>query len=87
MRDTHLPIEDNLFFSKRMLKKATKISFFEKFCLWFIKPKYIVNKIEGNTLVFKDFRGKRYILNHFYNPPSGGFNCRCTFISINKPPN
>lgn len=50
------------------LKKATKINLFEKFCLWFIKPTYEVNVNEGSTLVYKIFRGKTYILDHFITP-------------------
>ena len=57
------------FFSAFDLKKATKITLFEKFCLAFIKKKYQVNEMENNTFVYKVFRGKIYILNHFMHPP------------------
>ena len=86
MRYTHLPIESNLIFTRQMLEKATKISFFEKICLWFIKPKSIVNRTEGHTLIYKDFRGKRFILNHFHHPPVG-YRCRCSVIPIKNTAN
>ena len=68
-------VSGSAFFTQFDLKKATKMTIFEKICLWFIKPKIQVDEIENNTLVYKIFRGKVYIINHFINPPKH-WNCR-----------
>lgn len=65
------------------LTKATHITPFEKFCLWFINRKYQVDEQEGSTLVYKIFRGKVYILDEWINPPKG-YNCRCVVIPKNS---
>jgi len=72
-------VSGSAFFSAFDLKKATKITLFEKFCLAFIKKKYQVDEVENNTLVYKIFRGKIYILNHFMHPPKQ-WNCRHSFV-------
>lgn len=69
------------FFSVKDLQKATKITAFEKVCLWFIKPKYQVDKIEGHTLKYKVFRKRIYVLAHWINPPMH-YNCRCQVVPL-----
>jgi len=59
-------IPDNAFISAFDLKKATKITMFEKICLWFIKPKTQVDQIEKITMQYKIFRGRIYILKECY---------------------
>ena len=71
------------FFTISDLKQATKLTSFERFCLWFIKEQYEVNDIEGHTLLYKEFRSKTYIISHFINLPSG-YNCRCTVMPIKQ---
>jgi hypothetical protein len=66
---------DSKFYYAFDLKKATKITMFEKICLLFLKPKIQVDELENNTLVYKIFRGKMYIINHLINPPKH-WNCR-----------
>ena len=61
------------------LKKATTIKWFEKIALWFIQKQYQVEEIEGHTLVYKTWRGKIYVLNHWINPPKH-WNCRCSVL-------
>lgn len=81
-RDFCKPITGSNFFSDSDLKKATKITLFEKMCLWFIKPKYAVSKIENHTLKYKMFRGKMYIIDHWINPPIT-WNCRSQILPNN----
>jgi hypothetical protein len=75
-----LPLHDvsnRAIFSAYDLAKATKLTLLEKIALRFIKRKYFVDKIESSTIVYKMWRGKTYILDHFNNPPKH-FNCRCS---------
>jgi len=80
VRQNHQPINNRLF-SITDLEKVTGINWFEKICLWFVKPKYKTNDIEGNTLKYKIFRGKMYVLAHWLNPPQQ-WNCRCQINHI-----
>lgn len=77
-RDFCKPILGGNFFKSFDLKKATNITIFERFCLMFVKEKYSYDEIDNTTLVYKTFKGKMYILNHFINPPKT-FNCRHKF--------
>lgn len=65
------------FFSQEVLKRATKLTWFEKVALKFIKPTYVKDDFECTVTVFKTFRGKLYLINQYSIPPQG-FNCRCT---------
>jgi glycine cleavage system regulatory protein len=68
-----------LFFNKKQLEKATKINLIEKVCLFFIKKTIHIDRIENITTISKTFRKKLYILEQFYNLPTG-YNCRHVFI-------
>jgi hypothetical protein len=72
------------FYYRFSLKKATKITLFEKFCLWFIQPQYTHDDPWGTILVWKKFRGKTYILNHFIAPPKH-YNCRHELNPVKQP--
>ena len=74
------PVGGSPIFNKACFNKATKITMFEKFCLWFINPKYQVDEIENNTLKYKIFRGKMYVLNYWINPPKH-WNCRHSIVN------
>lgn len=74
-------ISRGAFFSAFNLKKATKMTFFEKIFLFFIKPKFEVDEVQRTTLKYKIFRGKIYILDHFINPPKY-FNCRHSLVYV-----
>lgn len=66
---------DTILFDKKTLRKATEISWFQKFCLFFIEPIVQVDEVERTKLVYKIFRGKIYILSEEYLTVSG-WNCR-----------
>lgn len=66
---------DTVLFDKKALRKATEISWFQKFCLFFIKPIVQVDEVERTRLVYKIFRGKIYILSEEYLTVYG-WNCR-----------
>ena len=74
------PIVIGGFFSAFDFKKVTKITLFEKFCLWFVKAKYQIDEVENYTLIYKIFRGKMYVLGHWINQPKQ-WNCRCSVVS------
>jgi hypothetical protein len=66
------------FFSQKVLKRATTLTWFEKFCLFFIKSTVTIDKVEMIKTVWKSFRGKVYIIDQSIMPPEG-FNCRHTW--------
>ncbi len=70
-------VSNRAIFSAYDLAKATKLTLLEKIILLFIKRKYFVDKVESSTIVYKMWRGKTYILDHFNNSPKH-FNCRCS---------
>lgn len=79
VRDLCKPLADSgVFFSAFDLKKLTKITPLEKLCLAFIKKKYEFDEVENTVLVYKVFKGKVYILNHFKLPPRQWI-CRHSF--------
>jgi hypothetical protein len=71
------PIKEPMF-GRVIIEKTTQTTMWEKFCLQFIKKQFIVDEIEGTTLVYKKFNGKLYILQHFVNPPKH-WSCRHGF--------
>ena len=75
------PITGGHFFSAFDLKKATKTTLFERFLLWFVKPKYEVDHLENHTLKYKVLNGKIYILAHWINPPKQ-WNCRHQIVKL-----
>lgn len=58
-----------------VLRTATKLTWFEKFCLFFIKPVIQVDEVERIRTVYKTFRGKLYIIDQSFLAPQQ-FNCR-----------
>jgi hypothetical protein len=70
-------VSNRAIFSAYDLEKATKLTLLEKIVLPFIKRKYFVDDIECSMIVYKMWRGKIYILDHYNNPPKH-FNCRCS---------
>ena len=70
-------ISNRAIFSAYDLAKATRLTLLEKIVLPFIKRKHFVDKIESSTIVYKMWKGKMYILDHYNNPPKH-FNCRCS---------
>lgn len=73
-------VSGGAIFSVSDLKKATKLTLFEKICLCFVKPKYQIDEVENHTLKYKIFRGKMYVLGHWINAPKH-WNCRCSVVS------
>jgi hypothetical protein len=73
-------VSGGAIFSVSDLKKATKLTMFEKICLWFVSPKYQVDEFKNSTLKYKTFRGKMYVLAIWINPPKH-WNCRCEFVT------
>lgn len=58
------------------VKNTVFISFFEWFCLLFIKSKRIKVFAAGDgVVIYKVFRNKLYVINHFMTPPEG-WRCR-----------
>lgn len=72
----NIPKINSDIFPVNALKKATKITLLEKFALLFCKKKISTDKPEFTILVYKLFRGKLYVLEHYYNPPMHPI-CRC----------
>ena len=70
-------ISNRAIFSAYDLAKATRLTLLEKIVLPFIKRKHFVDKIESSTIVYKMWKGKMYILEHYNNLPKH-FNCRCS---------
>ena len=70
-------VSNRAIFSAYDLAKATRLTLLEKIVLPFLKSQHFVDKFESSTIVYKMWKGKMYILDHYNNPPKH-FNCRCS---------
>lgn len=77
--DSSVTFHANLMFTPEIVKKSIGIPFLIKICLFFIKARYKINKVECIKIKYKIFKGKTYILDIYTMPPQG-YNCRCTLF-------
>lgn len=73
-------LHDDFVFDPVVLEKATYMTWFERFCLFFIRQRYWPFP-NGTVMTVKVFRGKTYILDHSTRPPQH-HQCRCTVQAL-----
>jgi hypothetical protein len=68
-----------------ILRKPTPINLLERICLFFIPTVICYDRLNFTTMVYKNFRGKNYIINHFVSGPET-WNCRCSQVYLETDP-
>jgi len=76
LAETLETIAENALFDTQGLQIASKLTWFEKIVLKFIKKQYFTDKLKSSTIIYKTWKRKLYIIEHFYVLPMH-FMCRC----------